>query len=128
VLVRAEADADGADEALLLNSDGYVVEGSTSNLFWIRNDTVCTPPLPSGILPGVTRAVVLELCGKMRIETQEENIRMGELEKTDGAFLSLSSNGIAKIAVFNGKQLKRSPLPKKLSEAYWTALQTECAH
>src|SRR5258706_16308816 len=56
VLARAEADTEGADEALLLNSDGYVVEGSTSNLFWIRDETVCTSPLSSGFLPGVTRA------------------------------------------------------------------------
>src|SRR5260370_236785 len=64
VVARAEADTEGADEALLLNSDGYVVEGSTSNLFWIRDETVCPPPLPSGILPGVTRAVVLGHCGE----------------------------------------------------------------
>jgi len=127
VLARAEADADGADEALLLNSDGYVVEGSTSNLFWIRGETVCTPPLPSGILPGVTRAVVLELCEKIGIQTREENITPAELHKMDGAFLSMSSSGIAEITLLDGKPLKRSPAPKKLSEAYWNAVQTECS-
>src|SRR6266478_1503384 len=50
VLARAEADAAGADEALLLNTDGHVVEGASSNLFWIEDQTVCTPPLASGIL------------------------------------------------------------------------------
>jgi len=127
VLARAEADADGADEALLLNSDGHVVEGSTSNLFWIRGETVCTPPLPSGILPGVTRATVLELCGMAGKKVQEENIFPGELQKMDGAFLSLSSAGIAEIAVLTGKPVKRSSIPRRVSEAYWEAVRKECA-
>jgi aminodeoxychorismate lyase len=127
VLARAEADAEGADEALLLNSDGYVVEGSTSNLFWIRDETVCTPPLPSGILPGVTRAVVLEVCGKSGIKTREENIRPAELHKMDEAFLSLSSTGIAEVAFLNGKAVKRSPIARRISEAYWGLVRAECA-
>jgi len=126
VLARAEADAEGADEALLLNSDGYVVEGSTSNLFWIKYGAVCTPPLPSGILPGVTRAVVMELCEKLQTEVREENITAEELHKMDGAFLSLSSSGIAEVAFLNGKPQKRSSVAKKLSEAYWSTVQTEC--
>ena len=65
ILARAEADAAGANEALLLNTDGFVVEGASSNLFWIEDETVCTPPLASGVLPGVTRAVVLEICKKL---------------------------------------------------------------
>jgi aminodeoxychorismate lyase len=127
VLARAEADAEGADEALLLNSDGYVVEGSTSNLFWLRNGTVCTPPLPSGILPGVTRAVVAELCGKLGIDAREENIAPEELHEMDGAFLSLSSSGIAEVAFLNGRPQKRSPVASRLSEAYWSMVQSECA-
>jgi branched-chain amino acid aminotransferase len=126
VLARAEADADGAEEALLLNSEGYVVEGSTSNLFWISDGTICTPPLPSGILPGVTRAVVLELCGGAGMATREENIVPGELDKMDGAFLSLSSSGIAEVVLVNGKSLKRSAIVKRVSEAYWGAVRREC--
>jgi aminodeoxychorismate lyase len=126
VLARAEADGEGADEALLLNSDGYVVEGSTSNLFWIRDETVCTSALPSGILPGVTRATVLELCEKAGIEVREGNITSAELNKMDGVFLSLSSSGIAEVASLNGKPLKRSSIATRLSEAYWDAVRTEC--
>ena len=48
VLARAEAEARGADEALLLNTDGVVVEGATSNLFWVRDSVVETPPLAGG--------------------------------------------------------------------------------
>lgn len=127
VLARAEADAAGADEALLLNSEGFVVEGTTSNLFWIKGGTVCTPPLPSGILPGVTRAVILELCGNLRLPSCEENISAEELNKVEGAFLSMSSVGIAEIAFLNGKALARSPIVKRLGSAYWETVRGECA-
>src|SRR5260221_1129612 len=49
-LFRSQADTLGADEALLLNTKGEVIEGASSNLFWIQQDTVCTPRLRSGIL------------------------------------------------------------------------------
>src|SRR5215471_4599082 len=62
ILARAEADANGTQEALLLNSDGFVVEATNSNFFWVQGNTVRTSPLISGILPGVTRAVVCEIC------------------------------------------------------------------
>src|SRR5580704_7565373 len=74
ILARMEADAAGADEALLLNTDGEVVEGSGSNLFWIKDGTVCTPPLASGVLPGVTRVVVLEICKQSGVPFRECNI------------------------------------------------------
>src|SRR5207237_8017976 len=67
ILARAEADTAGADEALLLNTDGHVVEAASSNLFWVRDQTVCTPPLTSGIVAGVTRTVVLEICSSLGI-------------------------------------------------------------
>ena len=74
ILAKAEADAAGADEALLLNTNGEVVEASASNLFWILDDVVCTPALTSGILAGVTRLVVLEICRKLGVATKETGI------------------------------------------------------
>jgi aminodeoxychorismate lyase len=127
VLARAEADAAGAEEALLLNSEGYVVEGTTSNLFWVQDGTVCTPPLPSGILPGVTRAVMLELCEKFGTRSREANITTEELRQMDGVFLSMSSMGIAEIAFLDGKELARSPIVKRLGGAYWETVRKECA-
>src|SRR5439155_8109377 len=53
ILARSEADAAQADEALLLNTSGFVVEGASSNLFWVDRGSVCTAPLISGILAGV---------------------------------------------------------------------------
>jgi aminodeoxychorismate lyase len=127
VLGRAEAEAAGADEALLLNTDGFVVEGSSSNLFWVEGGTVCTPPLASGILPGVTREVVLELCKKRAQPFRETNLRPEELIRKEGAFLSLSSSGIVELAEVDGVRLRASPLVQPLIEAYAALVQAECA-
>jgi branched-subunit amino acid aminotransferase/4-amino-4-deoxychorismate lyase len=125
IQARAEADAAGADEALLLNTDGYVVEGASSNLFWVDGENVCTPPLVSGILAGVTRVVVLELCEKLRVAAREKNIRPEELRWTDGVFVSLSSFGIVAAVSLDGHSLKQSSLVAKLQTAYSELLSAE---
>src|SRR5262245_18803938 len=118
VLARGETDAHGANETLLLNTKGFVVEGSSSNLFWISGETVCTSPLASGILPGVTRAAVLEICQSLKLATREINIRPQELQAADGIFVSLSSFGVVEAESLDGKVLRKSPLTEKIRLAY----------
>jgi branched-subunit amino acid aminotransferase/4-amino-4-deoxychorismate lyase len=125
ILARAEADLAGADEALLLNTDGHVVEASSSNLFWIDEKTVCTPPLASGILAGVTRVVVLELCASQGVAVRETNVAPDGLRRSQGIFLSLSSVGIAEGVSLDGHALARSPLVQKLRSAYWVVVAAE---
>jgi len=127
VLARAEADAAGADEALLLNTEGFVVEGASSNLFWIEGDRVCTPPLLSGILAGVTRGVVRELCPGLGLEFGEKEITPTELTSRDGVFLSLSSVGIAEAVTIDSQTVHRSPHTVTLSHAYWEKVRNETA-
>lgn len=127
ILARAEADAAGADEALLLNTDGFVVEGASSNLFWIDGDTVCTPPLAGGILAGVTRAVVLDICRSLGVKTRESNVTPEELKHRHGAFLSLSSWGIVQAISLDGGVLHPSPLIEKLRTSYWELVRAETA-
>ena len=118
ILARAEADAAGADEALLLNTDGQVVEGASSNLFWIQDGAVCTPPLASGILAGVTRLVVLEICGKIGLPSREAGITPAQLLEVEGVFMSLSSRGVAEVVSLDGKKLRRSPMVKNIRAGY----------
>jgi branched-subunit amino acid aminotransferase/4-amino-4-deoxychorismate lyase len=94
VLARAEAEARGAQEALLLNSEGYVVEAASGNLFWYERESVCTPPLASGILPGITRAVIFELVAAAGSTVVEKNITPDALVEAEGVFLTLSSYGV----------------------------------
>jgi aminodeoxychorismate lyase len=118
ILARAEADAAGADEALLLNTDGFVVEGASSNLFWIEHKTFCTPPLAAGILPGVTREIVQEICQRSKIAVREKSIRSKALKRADGIFLSLTSWGIVEAKSLDGKGLKQSPIIGRIAGRY----------
>jgi len=126
VLARAEAEAAGADEALLLNTDGFVVEAASSNLFWVREGTVCTPPLAGGILAGVTREVVGELCVRLQLPLHEENITPSELRGAEAVFLSLSSHGVVELVTLDGHALKTSLVTGRLHAAYFDCVRAEC--
>ena len=118
IRARAEADAAGADEALLRNTDGYVAEAAGSNLFWIQGGAVCTPPLDSGVLAGVTRAVVVELCHLSGIPSREARILPQDLPRTEAVFLSLSTLGVVEALTLDGRSLGRSPLVGRIRDAY----------
>jgi aminodeoxychorismate lyase len=126
VLARSEADAHGVNEALLLTTHGEVAEASSSNLFWIENGNVCTPPLAGTILPGVTRAMVLEICEKLSIPSAQKTTTPAKLIQSEGVFLSLSSLGIVEAATLDGQKLQRSDLVKQIQDAYNEALDCHC--
>ena len=125
VLARAEAEARGADEALLLNTEGTVVEAASSNLFWIEGTTVCTPSAESGILPGVTRGVVMELCRALGIATREALPGPAELLRADSVFLSSSGWGLIAASELDGQVLTQSPLVRQLQHAYARLVEEE---
>jgi branched-chain amino acid aminotransferase len=124
-LARAEAEAAGADEALLLNTNGQVVESSCANLFWIEGQTVCTAPLESGILAGVTRIVVEEICAKAGIRFHLGTVTPDQLLRAQGVFLSLSSLGIVEGTSLNGQTLEKSPLVSRINSDYWALVRAE---
>lgn len=126
VLARAEAEAAGADEALLLNTAGRVVEAAAGNLFFIENGAIRTPPLLSGILPGVTRAVVLELCRAAGVPVAEAAPSPEELARADGVFLTLSTQGIVAASSLDGQSLAAPPLIGRLHADYWRMVAREC--
>jgi len=126
IMARAQADATEANEALLLNTDGFAVEGSSSNLFWIKENSVRTPPLAAGILPGVTRFVISELCKTLQVPLREATIDPQELPSAEGVFFSLTSQGIAEAVSVDGVKLSQSDLTKKLWAAYWDLVRHEC--
>jgi aminodeoxychorismate lyase len=127
ILARAEADAAGADEALLLNTGGFVVEAAGSNLFWIEGGAVCTPSLASGVLPGVTRAAVLEICRSLGFRCRESGVTSEKLKRSEGIFLSLSSWGVVAAKSLDGEALKQSPLIGQLRLAYRDLVRSETA-
>ena len=125
VLARAEADAFGADEALLVNTDGELAEGTSCNVFWIRGETVYTPLIESGALPGITRNLVLEICAKLSIPIREVASKPDVLFKTDGVFLSHTTMGVVEVEDVNGKRVARSVLVQRIQQGYREALARE---
>jgi aminodeoxychorismate lyase len=118
VLARREAEDQGGDEALLLNTRGYVAEASSANLFWIEDGSVFTPPIGSGALEGITRGVVFEICSRLGIRCREHNCRVGHLKSAQGVFLTLSSLGIVEAGSLDGVALRRSAATQQIRVAY----------
>ncbi len=125
VLARAEAEEKGADEALLLNTNGEVAETAGGNLFWIYQDHVCTVPTGRGVLPGITRAVVLEICQTLGLETQKRIIKPEQLRNATGIFVTQSALGIVPVAAFDGLPVAPSPLVDQIASAYDEMLRRE---
>jgi branched-chain amino acid aminotransferase len=85
ILASQEAKANGFDEALLLDMNDYVAEAPGANLFYEKNEKLFTPAL-GNILPGITRATVLEICNELNIEVEEKIFLLDELKQADAAF------------------------------------------
>jgi branched-chain amino acid aminotransferase len=118
VMARAEAIEKGADEALLINTNGEVAETAGGNLFWIFQDNICTVPTGRGVLPGITRAVVLEICQTMGLQTNKRVIKPDALKNTKGLFVTQSALGIIPVATFDSASVTPSPLVDQIAQAY----------
>jgi aminodeoxychorismate lyase len=118
VMARAEAAERGADEALLLNTNGEVAETASGNLFWVYDDTICTVPTGRGVLPGITRAVVLEICQALGLETNKRAIKPEALRNSGGLFVTQSALGIVPVVAFDGKAVTPSPLVDQIAHVY----------
>jgi branched-subunit amino acid aminotransferase/4-amino-4-deoxychorismate lyase len=103
MLVKQEARAAGVDEAICLNEKGLLAEASMSNIFLVNDGILRTPGEESGILPGITREVVLELASQLGINTFEQDIRLDELFQTQEAFLTNSLMEIMPLTEIDGK-------------------------
>lgn len=125
VLARAEAEERGADEALLLNSDGHVAEAAAGNIFWIGKGGIHTTPLREGALPGVTRGVVVDLCARRSVRTSEDRLRPEQLFDADGAFLTNSGTGITAVTELDGKPVHHSPLTADVQQWHEEAQAVE---
>jgi len=118
VMARAEAAEKGADEALLVNTNGEVAETASGNIFWIYQDSICTVPTGRGVLPGITRAVVLEICQSLGLPVNKRVIKPEALRNSDGIFVTQSALGIVPVASFDGEPVAPSPLVDQLAHAY----------
>ena len=89
ILAKTDALADGFDEAIMLNQDGHVCEGTGENIFLAHGDRLVTPSLESNVLPGITRATIIHLATKeLGIAVEERVVDRSELYTADEVFLT----------------------------------------
>lgn len=114
VLARREAEDRGSQEAIFLNNKGYLAEGCVSNLFLIKKGKIITPSIDSGILPGITRQTVIQLCSRLGIPFKERKVRLKELYEADEAFLTNSLREILPLTHIDSRVIGKGK-PGKLT-------------
>jgi len=102
ILAKEEASRQGYEEGLWLNTQGFLAEGTMSNLFYLKDGTLFTPSLSSGCLPGTRRQVILELARSQQISTQEGLYTLSDLLSSDEIFMTNSLMGIMPVRNVNG--------------------------
>ena len=119
----------GADEALMLNSQGHLAEGSMSNVFVVKDGVVQTPSLASGCLPGVTRQLVIGLCADLDLPIKECQLGAQDIDRADEIFLTSSLREI-QAAVLLGPEARATEavtgeVTVRLAEAYAEMVRKE---
>ncbi len=110
-----EAKAAGADDAVLLTEGGHVAECAVFGLFWWEGDRLCCPPLALGILPGVARARLEELAGRI------DERRVGP-EALGGLslFVANAARGVVPVSSFQGEEVAQNPGTMRISALFWS--------
>ncbi|MBL1263117.1 D-amino acid aminotransferase [Candidatus Methylomicrobium oryzae] len=102
VLLRQEAAECGGAEAVLVKN-GFVTEGSSSNVFAVLNGVLVTPPLSRDILPGITREVILKICRESHISCREQLIAADDLRQADEIWIASSVREIVPVVELDGR-------------------------
>jgi len=121
MLALQEALDCGYDEALLLDSEGYVAEGSGENIFIVRNGVLLTPDLTSA-LEGITRDTIITLAGECGLQVKEKRITRDEIYIADEAFFTGTAAEVTPIRMLDGRSIgngARGPITEKLQALYF---------
>ncbi|TAN46591.1 MAG: branched-chain-amino-acid transaminase, partial [Methylococcaceae bacterium] len=121
ILAVREATAIGYDEALMLDHEGYVAEGSAENVFIIRKGKIYTPDLTSA-LEGITRETVITLAADLGLEVIEKRITRDEMYVADEAFFTGTAAEVTPIRELDGRIIgdgMRGPITTRLQAAYF---------
>lgn len=124
-LAKKEAISLGYDEALLLDTDGYVAEGSGENIFIVRNNRLKTTPLTS-VLEGITRDSIMKIARDLKIEVTEERFTRDELYIADEAFFTGTAAEITPIREVDGRVIgegKAGRITKKLQSVFFDSVK-----
>jgi branched-chain amino acid aminotransferase len=129
ILALREALQSGCDEALLLDNEGYVAEGSGENFFMVYNGIIYTPELTS-CLDGITRATIFQLAKERGYEIREKRITRDEVYVADEAFFTGTAAEVLPIRELDGRVIgtgRRGPITEELQAAYFDSVQGKVA-
>jgi len=121
MMALSEAMHDGYDEALLLDTSGYVMEGSGENIFLVRDGALYTPDLTSA-LDGITRRTIFTLADNMGLKIHERRITRDEVYIADEAFFTGTAAEVTPIRELDGRAIgtgERGPITRQLQKAYF---------
>lgn len=124
-----EAEGGGFDEAILLNNRGEIVEGSRTNIFYIKKEILCTPAVRCGCLNGITRQIVFQCARQLKIPCKATAVSPQELIRSDEAFVTNSLIGVVPLIVVGGRligQGKPGLVTKKIMNAYGANVHSSC--
>ena len=123
ILAKTDAVASGFDEAIMLNMDGHVCEGTGENIFFVSGDTIATPTLESNVLPGITRDTVIGLArDELGLHVEERLIDRSELYTADEVFLSGTAAHIQGVGTVDHRPVGGGgvgPVTRRLQERYF---------
>lgn len=125
MLALNEAISGGAEEALLLDNEGYVAEGSGENIFIVRDGVLHTPELTS-CLEGITRATIIDFARDLGLQVKERRITRDEVYVAEEAFFTGTAAEVLPIRELDGRQIgegKRGPVTEKLQSMYFDAVK-----
>ena len=128
MLAMVQAQREGAQEALFVDRDDCVVEGATSNLFSFSKGVLTTPPLSSGLLPGITRDVIIELAKKEGLTVSEAPVHLNDLLAVEEAFLTGSLKEAMPLVTVDGRRIgagRPGPVTRHLQQRYRAAVEEE---
>ncbi|WP_255170277.1 aminotransferase class IV [Natrononativus amylolyticus] len=115
-----------ADEALLRDLEGNVAEGATSNVFFVREDGLHTPATDGSVLPGITRAVVLELAAEADMPVFEGRYDPTDVREADEAFLTNTTWELRPVATVDGLEVGGGPVTDLLAGLYDRRVERAC--
>jgi branched-chain amino acid aminotransferase len=125
MLALQEALADGYDEALLLDNEGYVAEGSGENIFIVRNGIMYTPDLTSA-LEGITRETIMQFAEENNVLVKEKRITRDEVYVAEEAFFTGTAAEVTPIRELDNRLIgdgKRGPITEKLQKRYFDCVE-----
>lgn len=127
IMGRMEANAADADEAIVLNQQGFVAEGTADNIFIVKDQVLLTPKVTDGALDGITRGIVIELATQLSIEVSEQSLTMYDLYNADECFLTGTGAELIPVRLIAGREIRYSPGPVygSIRQAFQEALQGE---